>query len=122
MSHILSNLFRAITACLPAPSQLHEGIAVCDQTTMERLGLVLLLVQIAALAASVRADQAAVTLHRKESSLDPDTQRSDQNVVCEFHDILRALPTLECDALHTDCVNVVFGWPATLSGWRRSIA
>ena len=89
---------------------------------MERLGLVLLLVQIVALAAAVHAEQAVVTLHRKKSSLDPDTQRSDQNVVCEFHDILRALPTLECDALHTDRINVMFGGPATLSGWRRSIA
>ena len=95
---------------------------MCDQATMERLGLILLLVQIAALAASVHADQAVVALHRKKSSLDPDTQRSGQNVVCEFHDILRAFPTLECDALHTYCVNVMFGGPATLSGWRRSIA
>jgi hypothetical protein len=67
----------------------------CDQPTMERLGLVLLLAQVAVLAASVHADQAVVTLYRKSSSLDPDSQRSKQNVVCEFHDILRTFPWLQ---------------------------
>ena len=52
---------------------------------MERLGLVLLLAQLAALAAYAHANTAVVSLHRRRSSLDPNGQRSNQNVVCELH-------------------------------------
>lgn len=52
---------------------------------MERLGLVLLLAQLAALAIYVNAGSAVLPLYRSKSHLDPDSQRSAHNVVCELH-------------------------------------
>ena len=57
---------------------------------MERLGLSLLLVQFAALAAYVNAGTATLPLYRSKSpGLDPDSHRSSHNVVCELHLLLR---------------------------------
>ena len=52
---------------------------------MERPGLILLLAQLAALAAYATAGTAVLPLYRSKSpGLDPDSHRSSHNVVCEF--------------------------------------
>ncbi len=61
------------------------GSQCVDQPTMERLGLVLLLAQLAALATHANAGTAVLPLYRSKSSLDPNAQRSSHNVVCELH-------------------------------------
>lgn len=54
---------------------------------MERLGLVLLLAQLVALAAYADAKTAVIPLYRSKSTLDPDAKRSAHNVVCELPSI-----------------------------------